>query len=204
MGPVQLGDFGMERHCRSGAVKRIDPSALVSSHAYTLPGLVYVLTCRCSFNEPDLSSQSNLTAAEAAAGYMQYMQPFAGSIQLGGPAITGSPMGLTWLAQFYGNCTACTIDFQPVHWYDQAWNTGWFQSYLEAAYTTSGNRSIWVTEVSAASLIAIDRDVTDASASSKETAQQLSRSSSSRQSCHGWILRAGSSGTHTLGPLTGL
>lgn len=95
------------------------------------------------FNEPDLSSQANILPADAAAGWMEYMQPYAGKIKLGGPAI--SCAGLTWLQEFYGNCTSCHIDFQPVHWYDYAWNIGWFNSYIADAYAIA-NRSIWVTE----------------------------------------------------------
>lgn len=71
------------------------------------------------------------------------MQPWAGKIQLGGPAITDA--GLVWLQEFYGNCTACRIDFQPVHWYDEAWNMYWFQEFITEANTISG-KTIWLTE----------------------------------------------------------
>lgn len=97
------------------------------------------------FNEPDLGTESNISPADAAAGYMQWMQPYAGKIKIGGPAITDA--GLTWLAQFYGNCTQCTIDFQPVHWYDYYWNTYWFNDFLGQANSISNN-PIWLTEVS--------------------------------------------------------
>jgi len=66
-----------------------------------------------SFNEPDLSLQSNLSPADAAAGYKAYMQPFAGKAQLGSPAITngGGSMGLSWLSSFMTACSGCQIDF---------------------------------------------------------------------------------------------
>lgn len=96
------------------------------------------------FNEPDLWYESNIAPADAAAGYMQWMQPYAGMIKIGGPAITDG--GLTWLAQFYGNCTACTIDFQPAHWYDNSYSLWWFKYFTEQVHSVSGNRSVWLTE----------------------------------------------------------
>lgn len=87
-----------------------------------------------------------MSPAEAAETYMTYMQPYASRANLGGPAITDA--GLTWLTEFYGNCTQCTINFQPVHWYDYAYNTYWFQDFLEEAYAVAGtNNRIWITEV---------------------------------------------------------
>ena len=68
-----------------------------------------------AFNEPDIN---NLSPADAATAYQNYMQPYAGQFQLGAPAVTngGAPTGLTWLDQFLGNCTSCRIDFVPIHW----------------------------------------------------------------------------------------
>lgn len=70
-----------------------------------------------SFNEPDLSSQSNLSPAVAAAGYLTYMQPFAGKAKLGSPAITngGGSMGLSWLSSFMTACSGCQIDFGMIN-----------------------------------------------------------------------------------------
>ena len=69
-----------------------------------------------AFNEPDVNG---LTPAVAAASYQKFMQPHASSsVKLGAPAVTngGAPTGLTWLQEFIGNCTGCTIDFVPIHW----------------------------------------------------------------------------------------
>ncbi|RDW71445.1 hypothetical protein BP6252_08008 [Coleophoma cylindrospora] len=101
-----------------------------------------------SFNEPDLSSQSNIGYADAAAGFLTYMQPFAGKAKLGSPAVTngGSPMGLTYLKNFISACSKCTIDFVPIHWYDSASNVDYFKNYIAEAYTAGGNRPIWITE----------------------------------------------------------
>ena len=85
-----------------------------------------------SFNEPDLSSQSNLSPAAAATAWRQYMQPFAGKAKLCSPAITngGAPMGTAWLDAFMAACTQCTIDCVAFHIYDSATNVAYFKNYI--------------------------------------------------------------------------
>jgi hypothetical protein len=106
-----------------------------------------------SFNEPDLSSQSNLGYAEAASGYKTYMQPFAGKAKLGAPAVTNGAadqgMGTGWLTNFLQACDGCTIDFVPFHWYGSATDPDSFMSYVSTVYTASGNRPLWITEFGA-------------------------------------------------------
>lgn len=99
------------------------------------------------FNEPDYSGQANLSPADAAAGYKTYMEPFASKARLGSPAVTngGSPMGLTWLESFLSDCSSCTIDFVPIHWYNGGDATA-FMDYVDQAYTAGGNRPLWITE----------------------------------------------------------
>lgn len=66
------------------------------------------------FNEPDLSSQSNIAPMTAASLWMQYIQPLrAHDVRLGSPAVSNAPSGIPWLSQFFGNCTKCTFDFIP-------------------------------------------------------------------------------------------
>lgn len=64
-----------------------------------------------SFNEPDLCHDGSacMTVQQSVAAYRRSMQPFAGKVRLGAPAITQN--GLDYLGQFLGNCTECTIDF---------------------------------------------------------------------------------------------
>lgn len=50
---------------------------------------------------------------------------------------------------FIGNCTGCTIDVIPIHWYDSATNIAYFQSYISSAYAVGGNRPLWITEFGA-------------------------------------------------------
>ena len=103
------------------------------------------------YNEPDLGSQSNIIPSAAIAGWQMYFQPFAGKVQLGGPAVTNAGdgtlpyIGLGWLESFLKYCTGCTVDFMPVHWYNNA-SVSDFQNYLMTAHTRSGGRPIWVTE----------------------------------------------------------
>lgn len=99
-----------------------------------------------AFNEPDIN---NLSPKQAATAYMNYMQPFASStVKLGAPAVTngGPPTGLTWLGQFLGNCTSCTIDFVPIHWYCGYNNINYFTSYIQQAHQAANGRNIWITE----------------------------------------------------------
>ncbi|SCV70125.1 BQ2448_1519 [Microbotryum intermedium] len=93
------------------------------------------------FNEPDLPTQSNITPAKAAQLWKTNMEPFAGKARFVSPAVTngayaadGSPMGVNWMTEFLGNCTRCNIDAIALHWYDAAWNTGYFFNYLTDAH----------------------------------------------------------------------
>ncbi|GAA5982641.1 hypothetical protein JCM10908_006729 [Rhodotorula pacifica] len=81
-----------------------------------------------AFNEPDLSSQSNMTVAQSVAAWKQYMSPFVGKAKLGSMAVTngGAPMGVAYLQSFFAACPQCAqeCDFIALHWYDASWNTG--------------------------------------------------------------------------------
>lgn len=93
-----------------------------------------------SFNEPDLSTQANMDAGAAAAGYKEHMMPFAGKAQLGSPSVTngGGEMGLTYLQNFLDACDGCQIDFINIHWYDSHQNAEYFKSHVEEAHQTGG------------------------------------------------------------------
>lgn len=41
-----------------------------------------------AFNEPDNKGQANMSPQAAADAYLAYMQPYAGKVKLGGPAVT--------------------------------------------------------------------------------------------------------------------
>ena len=90
-----------------------------------------------------------MNISTAVAGYQQWMNPLAGSVSLGAPAVTngvGTGIGLDYLSTFIKNCTGCHIDFVPIHWYGDASQTSDFETYIGQAYTAGGNRPLWVTE----------------------------------------------------------
>jgi len=108
-----------------------------------------------SFNEPDLAAQSNMDPATAAKLHIEYMNPLAGQVQIGSPAITNgagtSPlMGIDWLNQFFTECNGqCHMDFVAFHFYDSATNFGYFQSHVQDVITaanSAGISKVWLTE----------------------------------------------------------
>ena len=69
-----------------------------------------------AFNEPEISSQSNMDPSYAAQLYMQEIQPFgAKGTQLGSPAIVSDPDWMASFLQALGN-SGGHIDFMCIHW----------------------------------------------------------------------------------------
>ncbi|KAG1748990.1 uncharacterized protein EDB91DRAFT_1047547 [Suillus paluster] len=102
------------------------------------------------FNEPDLCSQSNITPVAAASLWMQYIQPLKkNDVRLGGPAVSNGPSGTPWLSQFLGNCTECTFDFIPLHWYGEGLNN--FKNYVWSFHGKFSSCPLWVTEFASTS-----------------------------------------------------
>lgn len=101
-------------------------------------------------NEPDLSTQSNMSPQDAAALWMQYMEPFAGKAKLVSPAVTNgaAPMGLAWLSDFLEACSSCTVDAIALHIYDSATNEAYYKSYISGAAQQFG-KPVFVTEFGA-------------------------------------------------------
>ncbi|KAF2753645.1 hypothetical protein EJ05DRAFT_489833 [Pseudovirgaria hyperparasitica] len=102
-----------------------------------------------AFNEPDLTSQANMSPADAAKNYRTYFQQYYGKgLRLGAPSVTngGGNMGLTWLASFMKECSDCQIDFCPVHWYDSYQNIDYFKSHMQKATEACNGKPIWLTE----------------------------------------------------------
>jgi RNA polymerase sigma factor (sigma-70 family) len=101
------------------------------------------------FNEPDLSSQSNMTVAQALALWPQLM---ATGMTLGSPAVSsGAATPGGWLDEFMSGAKArgYRVDFITVHWYGGDFSTGpavqELESYLQAIYARY-HLPIWVTE----------------------------------------------------------
>ncbi|KAI6787399.1 glycoside hydrolase family 128 protein, partial [Hortaea werneckii] len=101
-----------------------------------------------SFNEPDMSSQANLSPEDAAEAYKKYMSPFAGKAKMCAPSVTngGGSMGLTWLSNFLDACSDCQIDCINIHWYDSYQNTEYFKDHVTNATEIAPGKEVFVSE----------------------------------------------------------
>lgn len=104
-----------------------------------------------SFNEPDISSQSNMSPQDAATNYKKYMQPLAGEAKLCAPSVSngGDGMGLSWLKEFLAACDSCTIDCLNIHWYDSAQNVEYFKKHINDAADLASGKEIFLSEFAA-------------------------------------------------------
>jgi hypothetical protein len=102
------------------------------------------------FNEPDMSSQANMSPSDAAGYYKQYITPYAGKAKLISPAVTSSTdsgLGLSWFESFIGDCSDCSISGLAVHWYGNTADE--FKSFVTQAVDTASAHSlseVWITE----------------------------------------------------------
>jgi hypothetical protein len=110
-------------------------------------GSEYIL----GFNEPDMTSQSNIAPTDAANYYLTQIVPFKGNAKLISPAVTSSTtpgMGLSWFEEFMGACgTGCDLTGLAVHWYGDT--AAEFTSFVQQAMSTAsqyGLPEVWVTE----------------------------------------------------------
>ncbi|KAJ8514695.1 hypothetical protein ONZ45_g7804 [Pleurotus djamor] len=119
-----------------------------SSGIANLAGLVRASGAKTvlGFNEPDFSTQSNLSPAQAAQLWKQYIQPLKSSlgVKLVSPGVSSAPAGIPWLQSFISACSGCTIDAIAVHWYGSG--SQWFIQYLNTVHSTFPSAKIWVTE----------------------------------------------------------
>jgi hypothetical protein len=106
------------------------------------------------FNEPDNSSQSNLSVATAISLWPSLTTN--ASVRVGSPATQANTSGQAWMTSFMQQVNADTtgklrVDFIAAHWY--GWNAGscdsnaaGLESYLKWLEAIPGNRPIWLTE----------------------------------------------------------
>lgn len=123
----------------------------VSNFASQVGSATHVL----SFNEPDLSSQSNIDPVTAAKLHVQGMQSLVGKVQIGSPAVTNgagtSPaMGVDWLSQFFKACGSdCPVDFVAYHWYAGSGDIAYFKQHTQDIINVAnqnGVSKVWLTE----------------------------------------------------------
>lgn len=112
----------------------------------------YATETLLAFNEPDTCCAgcggTCMDVPTAVAGYQQWIQPYAGTLRLGSPAVTngvGNDIGLGWLQEFMDACTGCQIDFIAVHWYGDVNNVQYFKDYIKSCWKKF-KLPIWLTE----------------------------------------------------------
>jgi Glycosyl hydrolase catalytic core len=122
----------------------------------TIPGGAKFLL---GFNEPNFMSQSNLTAAQAAADWVALQaNALKSALQIVGPGMNfcgpaASCNGtdpFMYLTTFLADCTGCEVDYVAAHWYNCDLPS--LKDYLETAGSLAGyeqfGKPIWLTEFS--------------------------------------------------------
>ncbi|KAJ6584378.1 glycosyl hydrolase catalytic core-domain-containing protein [Mycena capillaripes] len=98
------------------------------------------------FNEPDISSQANMSPAYAAQVWMQEIHPWAAKgVKLVSPAVAWD---LSWTQKFLTELKnrGGHVDVVSVHWYG-SWNDlAGFKKFVTSAHSQFGYK-IWVTEL---------------------------------------------------------
>lgn len=114
-------------------------------------GSEYIL----GFNEPDITSQADMSASDAASYYKNYITPYAGKAKLISPAVSSSTndgQGLSWMNSFLSSCSSCELSGLAVHWYGN--NIDEFKTFVQQAIDTASSYSlseVWITEFALAS-----------------------------------------------------
>lgn len=125
---------------------------------------VYLL----GFNEPDSSSQSNLTPAMAASLWTSKVTSTSAS-QIGSPATAENPVtgSSQWLTTFLSQSPTPHVDFICLHRYGSA-DVNTFLSFVDNVWNTY-KKPIWITEFAVADWSAS----TGSTLSTKYTVQQV-------------------------------
>jgi hypothetical protein len=106
------------------------------------------------FNEPEVSTQSNMTVAQAISSWTTISSSFAGtSTQLVSPAVSDTSAGQQWLSSFMSQATAAglKVDAVAFHWYgvstpnDPAGAASSFLSRVDSYHSTY-NLPVFITE----------------------------------------------------------
>ena len=120
------------------------------------------LTHFLAFNEPEITSQANLSVADAVALWTQYVLPAKAKFgfRLGSPGMSSDPAkGKPWLQEFLaaleqqqqqkGGVDGDGIDFIVVHWYGT--QVEQLASFLGDMHQTFG-KPLWLTEFACTSM----------------------------------------------------
>ncbi len=119
---------------------------------YDMHGGEYIL----GFNEPNFSSQANMTPQEAADAWWQ-IENLANTygLKIVSPAMNDCGdcvsdgnqtyySGVDWLDEFFNLCPDCDVDYIAVHWYGGGNSLEWYVDQYRKY-----NKPIWVTEFAA-------------------------------------------------------
>jgi hypothetical protein len=103
------------------------------------------------FNEPDNTTQSNISVATAISLWPAFNNP---AIQIGAPGAQANTTGVAWSTDFIAQVNAnpsLRVDFIAIHWY--GWNAGsceanasTLEGHIRKIEALPGNRPIWLTE----------------------------------------------------------
>ncbi len=93
-------------------------------------------------DEPDIWSQSDIEAADAAAGWKRDIEPFAGQAKLVSPAVSNTYSSdatpSRWMDWWLGNCSSCSVDAIAMHWYGKAADADGFEAHFDQAIARWG------------------------------------------------------------------
>ena len=101
------------------------------------------------FNEPDISSQADMSVETAVDFWSKHVLPAKKNIPsftLGSPAISNGPNGIPWLKDFIhrlGGIEKASIDVIVIHYYSP--NVEHFKQYVQEVYNTFG-KPLWINE----------------------------------------------------------
>jgi hypothetical protein len=136
--PMIWGHPGDEQN--GSAIANLVASFVSGGHEYVL-----------GFNEPDNSTQSNISVATALSLWPSFDNP---GIKLVSPATQANTSGQAWFRDFVTQLDAnpnLRADFLGVHWY--GWNAGscdanasQLESYIRFIEGLPGGKPIWLTE----------------------------------------------------------
>ena len=105
-------------------------------------------TTLLAFNEPELTSQSNMPVSLAASEWVRVIEPLRKKgLRAGSPGISSAPDGVKWLISFLAAIrqAGSDIDFYALHWYGEGLDG--FYDYIWSTYYQLGHdKPVWITE----------------------------------------------------------
>ncbi|KAH9007065.1 glycosyl hydrolase catalytic core-domain-containing protein [Lactarius hatsudake] len=128
------------------------PHVWGADDAYKAPGILVAgyADIVFTFNEPELSSQSNLAVDQAVSLFMQYVNPLQHlGYQIISPACTNSPTGFAWIQSFVKKCRqqGGKLDGIATHFYDTSSQN--LINFMENFIKAFPGDEIWLTEYAA-------------------------------------------------------